>query len=245
MITSFYDSNVCDFYWIHKYVRGIDTPPSDVMLRGLLFEYEVIGGCRAGQRPELPKSKAKGKLFGTPLKEERDLIELANQSKELIKTLGYELLEVQPEWHHEDVEGHPDAIAIVEGRKAIVDVKYTETTEHDWRNGWGDLDSKSTIQPIHYTWLSKKVLGEYMPFYYWIFGKSGWVKLIKENVMPSAIEEHDFQLNRFREQLNEFKPVSPNNYNKCRTCPYWDICDHKTTIPEIQQHEITELIIIA
>jgi len=169
-VSRFWDGSVCDIRWIHEFVRGIESPSSDVQLRGLVFEWELIGGCRGGKRPELPKSKAKGRE-GTALKEERDLIQLAAESKELIKALNYEVVEVQPEWLHDDLEAHPDAIAIIDGRKCIVDVKYTETAEDDYRNGWADLDSKSNIQPVHYVYMGKLIYGEYMPFYYWIFGR--------------------------------------------------------------------------
>jgi hypothetical protein len=160
----------------------------------------------------------------------------------LIDLLDYEIIDVQPEWLHEDLEAHIDAVAIIEGRKAIVDCKYTETAENDFRNGWGDLDSKSNIQPVHYVYMSKFIYGEYLPFYYWIFGKTGWVKLVKVEVMPTAIEEHEFNLERHREHLAEFKPQPANSYNKCRTCHHWDYCDYKTTLPTIDLHEVSTVV---
>ena len=241
-MSRYYDPTVCEIAWVHEFVKGKRTPPSEVMQKGLVFEWELIGGCRGGVRPELPKSRAKGKLFGTPLKDERDLLELAAQNQMLIDLLGYKLIEVQPEWKHEDLEAHLDAVAMIEGRKCIVDVKYTETAENDFRNGWADLDSKSNIQPVHYVYMSKLIYGEYLPFYYWIFGKSGWVRLIKVEINPTAIEEHEYNLERFREHLKDFKPQPSRSYNKCRTCPHWDYCDYKTTLPTVELHEVSTVI---
>lgn len=247
-LSDFYNPEVCDFYWIQKYMYGKETPSSEVMNKGLYFEFELIGGCRGGVRPDLPKSQQKGKRFGTKLKDERDLDDLVIQSKQLLDDLNYEITEVQPEWIHDDIEGHIDCIAMIDGRMCMADVKYTETGENDWRNGWGDLDAKPTIQPVHYTHLSKLIYGEYLPFYYWIFGKTGWVKFVEVLVMPSAIEDHAAagigRLDMFRMHLKDFNPQPANDYNKCRLCPFWDICEHKTELPQIIKHQITELTLI-
>ena len=241
-VSRFYDPSTCEVYWVHCYVYGRDTRSTHSMKKGLLFEYELIGGCRGGTRPELPKSQQKGKRFGTPLKEETDLVELAAKSKVLMNEIGVELTEVQPHWVWEDMEAHLDAIGVFEGERCIIDVKYTECAESDHRIGWADMDNKPTIQPVHYVYLSKFITGEYLPFYYFIFGKEGWVKIVKETIFDTAIEEHVWDLEIFRENLKTFTPQPANNYNKCQSCEFNDVCKSKTTLPVVEQHNITQVI---
>ena len=238
---NFWDGTFCDIRWVHEYVRGMKSPPSDVQNRGLVFEWELIGGCRGGVRPEMRKSVAKGN-FGGMLKEERDLIELAEEGKRVVEQMGFKIIDVQPEWTHDDLEAHPDAVAEFEGRNVILDVKYTETAEDDRRNGWADLDQKSNLQPVHYVHMSKEIYGEYLPFYYLIFGKAGWVRVIKIEILPMALEEHEANLEIFRSVLQDWKPQAPHNYNKCRRCPHWDHCESKTTLPNVEHHEISTVV---
>lgn len=244
MFREFASPDVCHVAWIFRHIKKIWPEPEGVQLLGLFFEHHLIGGCRGGKVPKLPKSvgvNTKGQI----LKPERDILKLIEQNKKLLfDELKYELVDVQPEWIQGDLIAHVDCTAIVNGKLAIVDIKYTETAINDRHNGWGQIEFKANGQPIHYVHMSKEKYGYHLPYYYWIFGKTGWVRLVQVLVLPSALDYYEDDLDALRRTLQSWSPQPANDYNKCRLCPYWDMCEKKTTKPEIEQIQLESLILI-
>tara|TARA_R110002020_G_scaffold167816_3_gene356362 strand:- start:309 stop:1061 length:753 start_codon:yes stop_codon:yes gene_type:complete len=239
MIRDFYDSNYCKIKWEETYLNGFRTIPSAAMLDGLVFEQNVIGMSRGGEVYEIPKGKT-----GKPLKRETDLLALAEKSKEMMNDLEIELIDVQPEWETDELIGHPDALIKYKGELAIMDLKYTAMKEDEnckWNPyAWGNIVDESTgeiykdfTQAIHYIEMYFQEHGIYLPFFYLIFGKSGWCKFIMIEPSKETIESYRDRLKRFRNDLKNFIPKPIKSYSKCRKCSV--LCEKRTLKPEIQQ----------
>ena len=75
--------------------------------------------------------------------------------------------------------------------------------------------------------------GVYLPFFYVIFGKSGWSKFVLVEASKEKIEEHQNKIKRFKKDLKNFKPSGVDNYSICRKCPI--ICDKRVLKPNLIQ----------
>lgn len=125
-------------------------------------------------------------------------------------------------------------------RKAIYDVKYTETKQDDWRNGWGDITTKedAKVQASHYTMLYKEKHGEWVPFYFLIFGKDGWIKIIKMVMTETGLTVYNIAFSRAKELLEKFvksdwkaRPA----FNRCLDCPFSEVCDQRALLPQVEE----------
>jgi len=239
MLRDFYNPEYCKIKWEEVYLNNFRKKPSDAMLDGLVFEQNVIGESRGGEVYEIPKGKT-----GKPLKRETDLLLLAKKSKQMLKDLEIELIEVQPEWETEDLIGHPDALIKYKGELAIMDLKYTSMKEDEnckWNPyGWSNLVDENTgeiykdfTQAIHYIEMYFQMKGVYLPFFYVIFGKSGWSKFVLVEATFEKLEEHRNKIKRFKNDLKNFKPFGVDNYSICRKCPV--MCEKRVLKPNLIQ----------
>lgn len=216
-LRDFYDPEYCKTKWKEIYLLGNRSKPTEAMLNGLVFEQKVIGMSRGGEVYEIPKLKN-----GKESKRETDINQLSEFAIDTMKRLEIELLEVQPEWETEDLIGHPDALINWKGHKAILDLKFTGTREDEscrWNPyAWGkDLELKDWSQAIHYVEMYYRKHKEYLPFFYLVFGKSGWVKFINVDISARSMEYHNEKINSFKEDIKEFKPTQCDNY-RCEYC---------------------------
>lgn len=237
-LKSFFDTSVCDLKWEEMYLNGYRTEPSAAMLDGLVFEQHVIGFSRGGEVYEIPKGKT-----GKPLKRETDLLKLAEISKQTMQDLDIELIDVQPHWEVGDLVGHPDALIKYKGELALMDLKYTGVREDEkcrWNPfAWGQIVDPQTgeiykdfKQALHYVEMYYQTHGVYLPFFYLVFGKSGWCKFIFIDISANALNEYRDLLERFRIEFKNFKPKPINNYEICRKCTI--LCDKRTNKPNIE-----------
>lgn len=237
LIKQYLKDGTCEILLKKSYTSGKSyyyrEEVSDIMVDGLFFEQELIGLTRDGEQITLPKSRAKGRE-GSNLKRENDLLWVIEQSKQIIKDLNIDFIDVQPEWKHGDLIAHPDLLAYFQNSKSIFDIKYTATREDDKFNGWGDVDEMDHTQAIHYVYMHYLIFGEWIPFYYLVFGKSGWVRLIKVIVHKYKIEAHRQGIDMVRSFMKKLKPKPINEYNKCRMCPIKNKCEHALTLPQIE-----------
>lgn len=226
----------CLYFMYLRYVKGLDTPPSDAMFMGLYFEWHLLGAVRSGKEPIFERG-----VKGQKLKPQLDLDIQIEEARALMTKMGVNLKDGQTQVRLETdtLVGHLDLVTndyMNPSRQAIYDVKWTATKEDDRWRGWADPEEMEDIkiQARHYILLYKEVLGNYVPFYFFVFGKSGWVKVVKVQVMQESIELHLQQLEKARLHLEDFHgkgwPASPE-YNKCRSCPFYKICDKKTLLP--------------
>lgn len=152
--------------------------------------------------------------------------------------------QVQPEISL-DIDGvtfviHPDLGAIYQGSLCWIDVKYTDTKEDDRWNGWGDPQEMDHTQAFFYVWLWYKLTGKYIPFYYLVFGKSGWIKWIQVDIDMDTLETFELQLMDHAQKLKdgEIKPQPIGKFNVCRECPYFEDCDKATRIPNLETVQV-------
>jgi len=182
------------------------------------------------------------------LKEERDIIALAERGKEIMNGLGITLIDVQPEYRWQDLEMHADARILYKGRDSLLDVKYTETDINDYKRGWASLGqvdgAKKNTQELMYVYMCEKIFGKYLPFYYLIFGKTGWIRFVKMEIKPMALEAWEGDLEIFRTTLKSWTPQPPNNYNKCCNCPHFEYCESKTTLPAEEIVTVSNVVMV-
>ena len=212
------EKELCSLKWHSMYLGSHKFTPTESMLAGLVFEQQVIGMSRGGEVYNFPKLKS-----GKDSKIEIDINNLSIFAKETLITLDMKLLEVQPEWKVDDLIGHPDALITFKGEKAIMDLKYTATKEDDsarWNPfAWGrDLEYKDYSQAVQYVEMYYRMTGEYLPFFFLVFGKSGWVKLISIDVSKAALLEHSDKLDAFKEDVKHFEFEGSSSYSECRKC---------------------------
>jgi len=234
-IKDFYKEDFCKIKWEHIYVKGYRSRPTEAMLNGLVFEELVIGSSRDGEVHLLPRLKN-----GGVSKREADLIRLSEFAKNTMKDLEIKLLEVQPKWETDTLIGHPDALITYKGELAIMDLKYTAVREDEsckWNPyAWSDLEYKDFRQALHYVEMYYQNHGQYLPFFYLVFGKSGWVKFISIDITKSSIEDYNMLLKTFVKDLEQFEAKPIKNYSICRKCTIE--CDKRTEKPNIINIEI-------
>lgn len=243
LIKAVLPQDACPLQIKHKFIEGKPSPPSELMVRGQYFEHHLIGATRGGQEPVLEKLKKGGMSQA-----EKDLNELITYAKAMFDELGLNVAEgeSQVEIQVGELEGHIDHINYDiqnRQRKAIYDVKYTETKYDDRWNGWADFDSliDPKIQAAQYIMLYHAKYGQYIPYYFLVFGKSFWCRIIKVVVTGQSIVYHTNRIELTKQRLNQWKedgwPAAPEYY-KCAKCPYANECKHVATIPEIETFQI-------
>lgn len=128
-------------------------------------------------------------------------------------------------------------------RKCIIDVKYTQTQQDDWRNGWGDISTKeeAKIQASHYASIYFEKYGEWVPFYFFIFGESGWIKIIQMVMTEQGLAMYNVAVQQAEELLQKF--VATNwkarpEFNRCLSCPFYEICPEKALLPTIEEFSL-------
>ena len=219
MIRDFYNEDYCKTKFESIYFKNHKLQMSDAMLNGLVFEQKVIGMSRGGEIFSFPKLKN-----GKDSKREIDINELSEFAKETIKKLDIKLLDIQPEWETDELIGHPDALIEWNGEKCILDLKFTSTKEDDscrWNpHAWGkDMEYKDFTQAIHYVEMYYRMTGEYLPFFYLVFGKSGWVKFINVDISAESMIDHNNKIKKFKKDIKKFKATKCENY-RCEFCKH-------------------------
>jgi hypothetical protein len=218
------------------------SEPSDLMKRGHYFEYCVIGDS-SSEAPQLDKLKNGGKSQA-----EKDIDDLVVIAKKTLEGFGLELGNSQTQLRLE-VNGKSGLIDLVANdiedrtRKAIYDIKYTETKYDDRWNGWADIESRPTAkrQARHYIHLWKEIHGEWLPYYFVIFGKSGWCRIIKCIVTAESMAIHAREIEVVSDMLSKWKAEgwkADPSYEKCRDCRVAQFCEYYKVLPDIEQASI-------
>ncbi|MCF3107280.1 PD-(D/E)XK nuclease family protein [Niabella sp. CC-SYL272] len=225
-----------------SFVEGKDLiEPSEAMLTGRYFESELLGACRGGKKQEakmINKGKEKAQAY-------KDCDELVLFAKGVLDNLGIRISEnfIQVELISDFLKGNIDLISndiISKDDIAIYDIKWTGTKEDDRWNGWGDPanNQDAEIQAVHYTMLYHKKYGVYPPFYFLIFGKDRWVKILRFRFSEDAIELHKERIKYTADKISQYadeKWKGNGSFNKCISCPFYNMCDDRATVPQIEE----------
>lgn len=236
-------NDICPKVIYYDKIEKIPTEPSLLMLKGRYFEHHLIGGTVDGEVPELPKLKN-----GNKSADEKNLDELIEFAKKILQENNIDLsdIQLQVRLEYESMSGVIDFIGkdfTNPSRLALYDLKYTETRVDDRWNGFADIDNRPDLkfQAIHYIRLAKEVLGIWMPYYFLIFGKSMWAKIIKVVATEQGVERHNMAVISMKERLNKmieegFKPKP--SLNRCQSCEFNHICEDRSFKTEIETIEI-------
>lgn len=232
----------CPYSIYLRYAQGIRSEPSEVMRRGHYFEWCVIGDS-SSEAPQLEKLKS-----GAKSQAEKDIDQLAEIAKKIIAQYGIEIKNAltQVKIEGNGLSGILDMVAndIQDpSRKAIYDLKYTETRYDDRYNGWADIETKinSKRQAKHYIHLWHQMHGEYLPYYFLVFGKSGWCRIIKCVLTKESLDVHLNEIATIRNILkawesNDWEPDA--SYENCRDCDYRGQCKHFNPLPVIEKVDV-------
>jgi hypothetical protein len=225
-----------------RYIDKVATEQSEAMKRGLYFEWLLLGQS-SQEAPQLEKLKNGGKSQA-----EKDIDELAGIAKKTLELLGINMESIQPQMRLE-VDGMSGIIDMIANdienpdRLAIYDIKYTETKYDDRWNGWADLENKldSKRQARHYIHLYHLKHGVYLPYYFLVFGKSGWCRVIKCVMTSESLNLHVQEVNAVRDMLGTWEkakwPAVPS-YDKCRDCYVAQYCKSVKLTPDVEQYEV-------
>lgn len=224
----------------YSFVEGKDLiEPSENMLLGRYFESELLGACVGGEKQEA--RTIRGGAKSKPFSDCDDLVIFAG---EVLKSMGLDLTKGKSQVHHESelLSGNIDHVNfdLEEPEKlANYDLKWTATKEDDQWNGWGDPDTKgdAKIQASHYTLLTYEITGEYRPFYFLVFGKDKWVKVLRFKITPEGMTHHKQLIANTAEMIRRYADEDykgNGSFNKCQSCPFKEFCPDRTTKPEIE-----------
>lgn len=233
----------CPKQIMYSFIEGKDLiEPSENMLLGRYFETGLLGSCRGGEVQE-PRMIKTGKA--KPFLDCDDLVEFA---KEVFVKLGLDIskgssqLDVETELLKGAID-HRNKDLIDSSKLANYDVKWTATKEDDRWNGWGNPEEKedAKLQAAHYTLLSYEETGLWMPFYFLVFGKDKWVKVIRYQFTDDAILNHQSKIHHTALKIREYSETNykgNGTFNKCLACPFYNECEDKATLPEIETYQI-------
>jgi CRISPR/Cas system-associated exonuclease Cas4 (RecB family) len=223
-----YHSPACKHYWKLIYIDGNETPPSDAQLLGQVFEYKLTGQKTLhGQTPELPKLKNGGASA-----DERMIDERVEATKAFLEHHGI-VLRNGSVFIKDGITGHIDAESEVNGKPAIIDIKFTETKEDDKWHGWGDMDKIDLLQPATYVW---GMGTPYRRFYYLIVGKT-WLRLVQVLLTQADLEDMHTRFAAVREAIAQADFSPTPTWKNCKSCKLADICQHSVKFPEIETYQ--------
>lgn len=230
----------CPRQIMYSFIEGKELfEHSDAMKIGRYFETKLLGSCRGGdiQEATLLKNGEKAKAYS-------DTDRLVVFAKSVFKNLGITLEDAptQVQLSKDGISGNIDLVSndiVNKKRAAIYDIKWTGTQEDDRWNGWADPESKydAHLQAAHYVLLYHAIHGVYPPFYFIIFGKDHWVKVLKVNITPEYIEAHRNIIAYCASTMKQYADdgyKGKGTFNKCIACPLYADCTDRATIPEIQ-----------
>ena len=83
--------------------------------------------------------------------------------------------------------------------------------------------------------------GKHLPFYFIVFGKSGWCKLIRFNCGESALQRHEGIINETRDKVNQMikdKFKYEAHLGLCSKCWFKDTCKSFSNHLQIDKIEL-------
>lgn len=224
-----------------KFVDKKWSPPSEAQKLGIYFEYKATGALpKSGETP-VPYYNSKGKLSTDYENAEAS----AYLFRTLIKVNNIKILEKG--WYMDDGLSNGVADLLVEwnGRKAIIDLKYSGLVDDKWNDlGWhedflGEKD-KILIQGVHYTKLAETILEEPVDFYFWVFNTKDPrdVRIFKQVNNPERYIKHESIIFNVKEEMN--KLVSDDSWvalpslQRCNNCYLANDCPKQAILPTIK-----------
>lgn len=227
----------------YSFVEGKDLlEPSENMLLGRYFESELLGACRGGEKQE-PRY-LKGGNIAKPF---QDCLELVSFAKGVFANIGIDLknanTETQKQIVANNLSGNIDLRAADfqnKSRLANYDLKWTATKHDDIWNGWGEPSEKNDaiIQATHYTLLSYYETGEWIPFYFLVFGRDKWVKVLQFVITEDQLNRHKDRIANTAATIREYAEndyKGNGDFNKCISCPFNSDCPDRSESVKVEK----------
>jgi hypothetical protein len=243
--TDYKNGKECGLVIYEKYVLKNYPPPSDAMKKGIYFEWLCTGAKPLdGSIPE-PEMVYKG----TPKEKLSSDYERITKSVELYKKIinsyNIDIVDVSKSITAGGLKGIIDIVAIWNGKKVYIDLKYSGLINDKWSElGWETeslpYKDKLMIQGVHYKILAKESEGiDDIPFYYFVFNPQNPndAKIIKQEVDTDRIYLHYKVVDKIRESFlqelkNGFTPYP--SLSRCSGCYLFENCKHKVDIPLVE-----------
>lgn len=247
-IKGFFDDTKCKIRWSRIYQNGEqidDSDPEGVLNKGLYFEYHLLGATRDGKPPKpFPLTNRGGKY-----KWHEDLDNQIEEARMVMKKLQIKPVRIQGEITAGTDQAHYDLIALFEDPQhlstlnlnqtslCLFDIKWTETRKDDKWKGWAEpeYNQDAMIQAKHYIHVFFKATGVLIPFYFLVFGKTGWVRLIRVGVTDGALAAHHNLILRYQQKLQEFQPYPIRDWETCLSCGFLSSCEYSVDRPIVQE----------
>jgi CRISPR/Cas system-associated exonuclease Cas4 (RecB family) len=211
------------------YIDGEFSEPTGAQRLGLYFEWAATGG---GRETDALFTKG-GKTMLADYK--RATIQAQNFKNDIIND-GIEILETSLKLDNEFLTGEFDLLCMWEGRKCIIDLKYSGMYNDKYSPfGWNVdtlADSHKIIQAKQYKLLAMEKYGEEIDFYYFVFNsKNEERKYIKVECGESSLVQHAKDSLKILNKINEddLKPLP--SLSRCSSCQFTE-CLFKQVTPD-------------
>ena len=243
--------DACALMVKYKYIDQIEADNEDdqgAMFKGSYFEWHLLGTNREGIEPifkplKIGRKNPDGSKDYRPIDQVRLDARIAEAKKTLLAmgldpTKGLKQVQIETEKDSGNLDWITTDFQNPE-QECIIDVKYTETKYEDRWIGWADFENNedAKLQSVHYIKLYKDKYNKYVPFYYFVFGKSGWTRIIKVEITELGLAQYQATYNRATAKVEQWKalnwPASPEDY-KCSKCIYANFCKERTFVPDVE-----------
>jgi CRISPR/Cas system-associated exonuclease Cas4 (RecB family) len=247
----YYDPNTngCGKQLWYRHFEKIATPQSDVQKLGVYFEYLATGYLREGESIPEPQMVYKGTAKEKLAADYEKVHESVLLYNKMIEEHGIEIITKGEYMFHNGCSGISDLRAKFDGEECIIDLKYTSLfddkfSEYGWHTESLIYKPKLLLQPTHYKYLAKNILGiDDIPFYYFIFHSKDpeKAKIIKVNIDEAHIQLHEQSYVNKMKKYIDFHYENPDklearpSYLRCKECAFKDICPNKTSVPLIEE----------
>jgi hypothetical protein len=224
-----------------KFVDKKWSPPSEAQKHGIYFEYKATGSLpKSGETPSA-EYDSKGRMLNAYANAEAS----ASLFKTLIKIWNIKILETS--WYMDDgvANGVADLLVEIEGKKAIIDLKYSGLLDDKWNDlGWHEdflsEKDKILIQGVHYTKLAETILEEPVDFFFWVFNSKDPrdVRIFKQVNSYERYIKHESMISNVQLEIEELVAsdswIARPSLNRCNNCYLADSCHKQQILPTIK-----------
>lgn len=225
-----------------KWVDRINFPSTDPMDLGNYFEFICTGQLpRDGSVPQA-KAKKSGEYY-------TDYVRAHTQKENFLKVMAhynFQIIETGTKLQKDGLGGIIDILVTntTTGKKAIIDLKYSALINDKWsETGWSEdaieTKEKILIQAIQYQLLWRKIYGEDIDFYFFVFSSKSDsdYKIYKVEIDEDAYFKHEKymrSLAMYFGQLIEQGFRAYPDFKKCAKCYLRENCSSRQYFPEIK-----------